>query len=163
MGVVAARFEDPVVTMKRGRFTAFQVSSNDASMTFEVDIHLKNPNDWPIEATMEQLVADVHSLDKLDDTGTEYFLSTANLPDPVIMETQSETEFTVQISFVVEPSASVQTVALLARLNRDCGLLANPKETKLRVTIKDSKAKFLGVGIDLTGIDIPLEMVVPCN
>lgn len=168
VGVLVAMFDRPEVRLKSATLADIRLTSSRASLVVDVDVLVKNPNSWPFFGTVEQLSADVWSLDKLaaDGVGGAHYVGKGILPDPVEFKTESEVAFIVKTSVVVEADPS--TAALLARLNRDCGPAAAPnqqgvKETKLRIKLSDAIASVANVKFDLSGMEIPIETLVPCT
>mmetsp|Transcript_155704 Transcript_155704/g.497762 ORF Transcript_155704/g.497762 Transcript_155704/m.497762 type:complete len:132 (+) Transcript_155704:1-396(+) len=130
----------------------------------DLSIFIGNPNDWPIKATIQELNARLYSLDKkaADEIGEVHYVGLATLPEPVVVDVQSQTTFVLPTFVTIK--SSPESAELLARLNRDCGLLTmSPKTTKLRVVLADTVASVAGVDVDLSGYEIPVEFLVPCE
>lgn len=168
IAVIASQFSKPEVTMKSATLTGVNVTTSKATFHIDTVIHIVNPNSWPYKGKVKQLTADVWSLDKAasDKVGESIYVCQAKLPQLVTVNTKSETEF--KVSADVEIPASTATTSLLLRLNRDCGPLApqnaeGHKETKLRVKLSDIIASVADIEVDMRGIDVPLEILVPCD
>lgn len=146
----------------KAQFTGFELTASNVSFTVESAIHIDNPNGWPIKGSVETLIADMWSMDKdaADEIGELYYLGQASLPEPIVVDTNSEAEFDVSTAVFVQTS-DTSSVSLLARLNRDCGMLAADKTTKLRIKITKTVATVADVELDLSGLEIPLETLVP--
>lgn len=167
VGVLASQFTVPEVDVKRARILGLQITAENATMSLDVMIEIKNPNDWPFEAKLTKLYADVWSLDTLVEKGGEaYYMNNAALPEPAVVGTQSQVSVLLDVKMVIK--ASGDSLALFSRLNRDCGPTGaanseGEKETKLRIKLVDPVADVAGVTVDLTGHEIEFETLVSCG
>mmetsp|Transcript_88561 Transcript_88561/g.253584 ORF Transcript_88561/g.253584 Transcript_88561/m.253584 type:complete len:195 (-) Transcript_88561:384-968(-) len=161
--IVAAKFVQPEVTVKKAQFTGFMVTPSQATFDMDLSIFIDNPNDWPIKATIQELNARLYSLDKkaADEIGVAYYLGMATLPKPVVVDVQSQTTFILPTKVTIK--SNPESADLLSRLNRDCGLFASPKTTKVRVVLADTVATVAGMDVDLSKYEIPVEFLMPCE
>mmetsp|Transcript_123675 Transcript_123675/g.357770 ORF Transcript_123675/g.357770 Transcript_123675/m.357770 type:complete len:249 (+) Transcript_123675:86-832(+) len=163
--IVAATFETPTVDVDKVQVANMKVSPTAVTMFVNITIHIANPNNWPIEGSVETLLAKIYSLDKdaSDGMGSKYYMGDATLPSPVPIETQSNTSFVVVAA--VEVPYSAETAALIERINGDCGVLqqlGGAATTKLQIVLASVEATVAGVDVD-AAFDIPFATEVPCQ
>lgn len=122
--------------------TLQNIAANGATATMTMNLHMKggNPNGWPLkEITLEKMKVEVYSVDKQSkDAKQPFYLGTASLPVSVTLTNTSVTDFLLTIN---ASSSSDTAVPLTARLVRDCGPVARPKETELMLKIKEMNVK----------------------
>mmetsp|Transcript_30564 Transcript_30564/g.87319 ORF Transcript_30564/g.87319 Transcript_30564/m.87319 type:complete len:259 (+) Transcript_30564:88-864(+) len=164
--IVAASFETPEVEVTKAQMSGLTVNATAVTMFVNISIHVKNPNRWPIEGSVDELLAKIYSLDAqaADERGDAVYMGDATLPAPVSIETESETDFVVTASLMIR--SSPETAAVVARMNRDCGAssqVAGSATTKLEVVLAGILAKVAGAEVDWRGKEIPFSTMVPCQ
>mmetsp|Transcript_5876 Transcript_5876/g.17046 ORF Transcript_5876/g.17046 Transcript_5876/m.17046 type:complete len:242 (+) Transcript_5876:110-835(+) len=163
--IVAATFETPSVDVEKVQMSGMTVNASAITMFVNITVHVSNPNNWPIEGSVDNLLAKIYSLDKDadDGKGSSLYMGDATLPSPVPIETQSETHFIVVASVMVKYSA--ETAALFERINGDCGALQQLQgaaTTKLQIVLAEVVATVAGVEVDAS-IGVAVDTEVPCQ
>mmetsp|Transcript_53158 Transcript_53158/g.123611 ORF Transcript_53158/g.123611 Transcript_53158/m.123611 type:complete len:226 (-) Transcript_53158:452-1129(-) len=167
IAVLWSNFEEPTVEVTKAQLSGLTFNTTAVTMFANISIHIKNPNQWPITGSIEEIVANIYSLDAqaVDGRGDAIYMGDATLSDPpVTVEPESETDFVVTASITMRASPETATVA--ARMSRDCGAssqLVGSSSTKLEVVLAGIVAKVAGLDVDLRGYEIPFSTMVPCQ
>merc|ERR1712083_402045 len=118
---------------------------------------IDNPSKKPLEATLTDVDADIHSLDKNagDGVGTIYYVGVADLADEVDIKAKSKTAVTFTGATTSESSTNAD---LAARISQDC---VTGSSTNMRVKLKTVSVELWRFDAEIpTCVDY--DFTIPC-
>mmetsp|Transcript_95416 Transcript_95416/g.298228 ORF Transcript_95416/g.298228 Transcript_95416/m.298228 type:complete len:248 (-) Transcript_95416:255-998(-) len=162
-GILYAMFETPDVGVESCTWRDLQITTSETTFVTDTLISINNSNAWPFTATVENITANIWSLDKRASAaiGEELYVGKAYPAGKVEVKTDAVSNFTIRSEVVVKNEPA--TAKLFARIGRDCGATVQEKKTKIKVTLTDMVASVAGIDFDLSSKKITIELEIPCD